>query len=686
MEEGRRMFQIFAARMFEQRVLTAYREKVAAERQARLLEELDEENRLDTQREAKKAREAAKKKEKKKAHKAAKDEEKAKKDAEKIAQETAAREAEEKRLEEQRQRKEEQRKKREAERKAADEDRLKKEAEKLRRQQEQKEKQADAERKAREAKEREKQKREDSKKKEREDREAREKETRERKAKEAQERKAKEEQARKDKAESTARSDNQMKEKMSQQPTPRPQPVALPPGLHPPSRGPPLQSPNLAVATPVMPVKVPSRQVSGPATSHSSSPRSQQMNNEQSSTSPASVAVAQPPNQTPAMKNVGQPPMLHHPQPSAPRSPLNNPGRNQHAFNVNGLPGLGVSAPPNGPPVMMPGMMPQMPMYQGPPMGHHPRFGPNGMQYPQNFGGPRHFQPSQPMPFHAQGPVNAPIQAPQNNTPKQSHSRQPSGSTTTEASSQPAPIARPGPIARPSSTTPDRQKSKEKVTDQEVEQIATQLGSKALLDDSDEPLSNIPSNQSSLPPVGAPGTGRLPFASSFESKQEPFSMSGQGWSGFGSAPGWGAPGPQRAGAPWPQQAFGAMNHAPPTMQRSHLPRPMAVRVMLVQACRQMTSLGEKLHPVQNVLHQLEIMKPPGEPPISMDEMLAICDTEGNAQNGGGSFEVMMDKARGQVIKFTEDTAPPRSSVGDIGSPVPGHAQPSSFAVGFGRGF
>src|ERR1700744_4120764 len=52
MEEGRRMFQIFAARMFEQRVLTAYREKVAAERQQKLLEELDEESRLDTQREA----------------------------------------------------------------------------------------------------------------------------------------------------------------------------------------------------------------------------------------------------------------------------------------------------------------------------------------------------------------------------------------------------------------------------------------------------------------------------------------------------------------------------------------------------------------------------------------------------------------------------------------------------------
>lgn len=46
MEEGRRMFQIFAARMFEQRVLAAYREKVSQERQRKLLEELDEENRL----------------------------------------------------------------------------------------------------------------------------------------------------------------------------------------------------------------------------------------------------------------------------------------------------------------------------------------------------------------------------------------------------------------------------------------------------------------------------------------------------------------------------------------------------------------------------------------------------------------------------------------------------------------
>ncbi|PKY50645.1 hypothetical protein RhiirA4_269125 [Rhizophagus irregularis] len=62
MEEGRRMFQIFAARMFEQRVLNAYREKVAQERQQKLLEELEEENRLKEERELKKLKEKERKK------------------------------------------------------------------------------------------------------------------------------------------------------------------------------------------------------------------------------------------------------------------------------------------------------------------------------------------------------------------------------------------------------------------------------------------------------------------------------------------------------------------------------------------------------------------------------------------------------------------------------------------------
>lgn len=66
MEEGKRMFQIFAARLFEQRVLQAYREKVAKQREEQLLRELEEEEDSKKAKEEKKAKEAQKKKDKKK--------------------------------------------------------------------------------------------------------------------------------------------------------------------------------------------------------------------------------------------------------------------------------------------------------------------------------------------------------------------------------------------------------------------------------------------------------------------------------------------------------------------------------------------------------------------------------------------------------------------------------------------
>lgn len=58
------MFSIFAARMFEQRVLQAYREKIAQERQMQLLRELEAEDRASKDREARKAKENQKKKDK----------------------------------------------------------------------------------------------------------------------------------------------------------------------------------------------------------------------------------------------------------------------------------------------------------------------------------------------------------------------------------------------------------------------------------------------------------------------------------------------------------------------------------------------------------------------------------------------------------------------------------------------
>lgn len=84
------------------------------------------------------------------------------------------------------------------------------------------------------------------------------------------------------------------------------------------------------------------------------------------------------------------------------------------------------------------------------------------------------------------------------------------------------------------------------------------------------------------------------------------------------------------------------------------------------------------HPVREVLRQVEQIKPPGEPVVSMEEMLGICDTEGNVQNGGGTFDVMADSVRGQIVKFVEENSTGlRQGVGDIGSPLMAPSQHSS---------
>lgn len=201
MEEGRRMFQIFAARMFEQRVLTAYREKVARERQDKLLEELDEEDQLRAQREEKKAKEKEKKKERKRLQKLAKEEERLKREAEKAEEEAKQRAIEEKKAEEVRRRKEEQRMKREAEKKAMEEERRRKEEEKKKRLEEEREREAEREKKRKEHQERERKKREEVAKKAKEEKEAREKEAREKREREERERKERETKAKKEAAE-----------------------------------------------------------------------------------------------------------------------------------------------------------------------------------------------------------------------------------------------------------------------------------------------------------------------------------------------------------------------------------------------------------------------------------------------------------------------------------------------------
>ncbi|GAC98555.1 hypothetical protein PHSY_006149 [Pseudozyma hubeiensis SY62] len=198
MEEGRKMFQIFAARMFEQRVLAAYRERVAQERQLQLLRELEEEDDNEKAREARRVKESQKKKDKKKAQREAKEAEKMKKDQEKAAADAEIRAQQQALRDAELKKQEEIRLKKEAERKAREDEKAKKEEERRRRQAEERERQLEVERKRREKEDKIRLEREAQEKAKRDREEA------QRKAKEEQQRaqrekelKAKEEQERK---------------------------------------------------------------------------------------------------------------------------------------------------------------------------------------------------------------------------------------------------------------------------------------------------------------------------------------------------------------------------------------------------------------------------------------------------------------------------------------------------------
>ena len=539
MEEGRRMFQIFAARMFEQRVLSAYREKVAQERQAKLLEELEEESKLDVQRELKKAREAQKKKDKKKQQKQAKEEERARREAEKAAEEAAAKAIEEKKAEELRQKKDEQRKKREAEKKAAEEEKQRKEAERARRMQEERERQAEVERKQREQKERERKRREETKKKEREEREAKEREARERKERELR-----------------AKSEKDTRERMrkEEQASAKRQPptAPAPPGLHPPAAA----SPHPAIALPAIP-KAPTpvrpRQASQQE-SASSSPRTPQVT--QGLRSSASPAIAAQP--TVNLGPIGPPGKGHaHPQQQQQQEqglglPEPTPMFKAPQGGLPDLSALRINGMPAGQPPVASMALGPAPTYSHQQIQQRPYGGPNGMpmapalnsarQTPQNRGAyldGMHGPGQQPMNPHAGMPNN--MQPYGMTMPTHSHSRQQSLNkssfenlsvvATTAPPTQP--IARPAPIQRPSSVTPQNRGTAG--TRPEVDDLSHHLGSSALLDDTDEPFNPQPlgSRRGSNTLRTARGFGGSPLFPDTVGKMDGFGLntpgSGSAW-------------------------------------------------------------------------------------------------------------------------------------------------------------
>lgn len=336
------MFHIFAARMFEQRVLAAYREKVARERQQKLLEEIEEEDRKAEEKTSKKAKEKERKKERQRAVKQQKEEERLKKEAEKAAEEAARRLEEERKAEDARKKKEEVRLKREAERKQAETERLKKEEERRKRQAEERERQAELDRKKREKEEAVKKRRDEILRKEKEAKEAREREVRERREREERERR------------------ERMAAVASVPVTPKPASAAVPPPKRQTTPASPLRPPTQVsipkVPTPNRPNIPPStttpphQLVNGsssttPATTHTPSPRS-------SSSLQPHLPTQQSHFHGPIPLPPGFPsPSLRNQFPAIPENPqtgahphMMQPGRQGLPPLVNGMP-LGIYAP-----------------------------------------------------------------------------------------------------------------------------------------------------------------------------------------------------------------------------------------------------------------------------------------------------------------------------------------------------
>ncbi|CZS91142.1 related to Stress response protein nst1 [Rhynchosporium graminicola] len=705
MEEGRRMFQIFAARMFEQRVLTAYKDKVAKERQQKLLEELEEESRADQLKKAKKAKDAQKKKEKMAQKKQALAEEKAKRDSEKAAEEAALREAEEKKAEEQRLRAEEKRKKKEALKKAEEEERARKEAEKQRRLQEQRERQAELDRKQREAKEKERKDKEELRLRERQVREAKEREQKERKEKLENEKREKDAQ---NKANREAKEKQKRDDLIAQQTTAqaalvatqlkRP-PIHLPASLQPH----PIASPHIPIATPAIP-KVPTpiklRTTSSQPESNSSVPQTPQTGSASQNVSPVPSTPLQgsPGPIGPPGKNQAQNLYLHHPQATSPmHAALKSPPGMHQASPFGGMPPMNMGFQP-GLPMMGPGFNSGR-MQHDPMFSHQPQFrpmaGPNGMplhpglgmHMPQGRGFPLpHGPPGFPQQIpNGLGGIGQAFGATKDGPPPQPHSRQHSG-TYEPLTLQAQPIARPAPIGRPGSVVHGQHRNNHGKND--MDDLSNHLGSSALLDDSDEPLnSGAGARRSSAAPGGI---NRQPFVTPFGIDPATYGGPMNGYNGWGapnpfgpsSLPGSNYMGGVGGGGGWGSSAnnsFGAHSHQP---MRPSQPRSISVRLMLCRACKSLEgTTADNFFPLNLIKEKVDLLNPPNEQPVSEKEILDICETEGNGVNGGGAFDIRNEEDGKPVsIRFGDDDTSnrPMGAPGEIGSPIVGFSSMRSF--------
>jgi hypothetical protein len=112
-------------------------------------------------------------------------------------------------------------------------------------------------------------------------------------------------------------------------------------------------------------------------------------------------------------------------------------------------------------------------------------------------------------------------------------------------------------------------------------------------------------------------------------------------------------------------------------------RPVHVRLMVCQACKQLTTSkknGDTFHEINAVLRQVDQMRPANEAPVQMRELLDICETEGDVQNGGGFFSIQKDAQGRTFVKHEVDEGTSSSgkgniAPGEIGSPIPSSSVP-----------
>lgn len=122
-------------------------------------------------------------------------------------------------------------------------------------------------------------------------------------------------------------------------------------------------------------------------------------------------------------------------------------------------------------------------------------------------------------------------------------------------------------------------------------------------------------------------------------------------------------------------------------------RAVTIRLLVRTACEKLTARPQinqnhGWHHADEVLREVQAMKPGHEPPVHMLEMLDICDTEGNAQNGGGSFIKRSEDPVGLFIRYDpgRNTSMTGRGMGDIGSPIVGGSTIAMPAVGGQRPF